>query len=483
MEPEFEERAELFHQDVTREYYLVGSGQKEEMQIAAIYERYKHLFAREAVGQALADVGEKPKRLLAEFVSLEYMENLVKELSEEITNHLLKAKVEWDGQEVPYHNVQTLIVNEPKMSRRHDLDGRRREVTAAANPQRESRWQTLHAEAKGLGFSDYVALCDGLRALRLAWLAEEMKRLLAETEKVYFEKLGYFLYKIDVPEAQAATSDIAYLFRAPQFDVLFPKEFLVDSLRKTMQGMGIDIDQQSYLELDTDPRPLKSPRAFCAGIRIPQEVKLVIKPKGGQDDYASLFHEAGHAEHFVHVDPNLEFSYRRLGDNSVTESYAFLLQHLMHSPHWLKRILGVEEAKDFLTLLRFNKLWFLRRYSSKLLYELKLHSNGAVGADKIYVSTLGDNLGVTVFPENYLDDVDDAFYAAQYLRAWTFEVQHRRYLEGKFGGEWFANPEAGKHLARLWKRGQEPVVEEIAADLGYDGLDIDPLVEELIDFK
>lgn len=483
MNPEFEARAELFHQEVTREYYLVGSGQKEEMQMASIYERYRDLFSRDTVVRALAGVKEKVQRLLAEFVALEHLENLVKELSEGITNHLLKAKVQWDGQEVAYHNVQTLIINEPNLARRHDLDERRREVMAAANRQREERWQTLHREARGLGFADYVALCDQLRALHLPGLAEEMKTLLAETKKIYFEKLGYFLYQIDVPEAQATTSDIAYLFRAPQFDALFPKEFLVDSLRKTMSGMGIDIDKQAYLQLDTEPRPLKSPRAFCAGIRIPEEVKLVIKPKGGQDDYAALFHEAGHAEHFVHVDPNLDFAFRRLGDNSVTESYAFLMEHLLHSPHWLSKILGAEEAKEFLTLVRFRKLYFLRRYSSKLLYELQLHNQGTVGADRIYSSTLGGNLGVRVFSENYLGDVDDAFYAAQYLRAWVFEVQHRRYLERKFGSEWFANSQAGEHLARLWKRGQEPTVEEIASDLGYQGLDIAPLVEELVDFK
>ncbi|HWQ28343.1 MAG TPA: hypothetical protein VNN12_04915, partial [Dehalococcoidia bacterium] len=54
---------------------------------------------------------------------------------------------------------------------------------------------------------------------------------------------------------------------------------------------------------DTEPRPRKSPRAFCSAIRVPDEVILVINPHGGHDDYRALFHEAGHAEHFGLTDP------------------------------------------------------------------------------------------------------------------------------------------------------------------------------------
>ncbi len=481
MVEEFERDIEAFTQEETREVYLVWAGLKEELELAPIYERYAHLFTLDGVKRTLDQAIDKRTRYIAEFLTLGYLENKVKDLSEEITNAMLRATVEWDGEEVPYMNLPILIANEGLMERRHRLDELRREVTATANSERGERWGNLHGEAEGLGFPNYVALCDQLRALNLTRLSERMETLLDETQEVYFSHLGFFLDSMGVPEAEATTADMAHLFRAPQFDAFFPQQKLIPSLVNTLAGVGIDLYRQENLELDTEPRPLKSPRAFCAPIRVPEEVKLVIKPQGGREDYDSLFHEAGHAEHFVNTRADLPTAFRRMGDNSVTEGYAFLLAYLMINRRWLSRILGVEDGREYLRLALFHKLYFLRRYASKLLYEQELHTDLA-GAKERYVSILGENLGVKIGPEYHLDDVDDAFYVAQYLRAWIFEVQMHRYLEERFGYLWFTNPEAGRYLVSLWQQGQEFTVDELAADMGYDGLDIGPLLEELTSF-
>jgi len=481
MVEEFERDIEAFTEEETREFYLVGAGLKEELELAPIYERYAHLFSLDGVKRTLDQAMDKRTRYIAEFLTLGYLENKVKSLTEEITNAMLRATVEWDGEEIPYLNLPLLIANEVRMERRHQLDELRREVTATANPERGERWRELHSEAEGVGFPNYVVLCDQLRALNLAWLSEQMQTLLEETEEIYFSHLGFFLDSMSVPEAEATTADIAHLFRAPQFDTFFPQEEMIPSLVNTLAGVGIDLYRQRNLELDTEPRPLKSPRAFCAPIRVPEEVKLVIKPQGGREDYESLFHEAGHAEHFVNTRADLPTAFRRMGDNSVTEGYAFLLAYLMINRRWLSRILEMEDGREYLRLALFSKLYFLRRYASKLLYEQELHTDLA-GAEKRYVSILGENLGVKIGPEYHLDDVDDAFYVAQYLRAWIFEVQMHRYLEDRFGYLWFTNPEAGCYLVSLWQQGQEFTVDELAADMGYDGLEIEPLLEELTSF-
>ena len=102
----------------------------------------------------------------------------------------------------------------------------------------------------------------------------------------------------------------------------------------------------------------------------------MLTPVGGREDFSVLMHEGGHTEHAAHVDPGLPFEFRCLGDNAITECFAFLLQHLVESPSWLQARLGIEEADDLVAYARANRLVYLRRYAAKLAYELELHGAG-----------------------------------------------------------------------------------------------------------
>jgi len=123
----------------------------------------------------------------------------------------------------------------------------------------------------------------------------------------------------------------------------------------------------------------------------------------------------------------------------------------------------------------------LRRYGAKLLYEQELHAGAGDPASR-YTEILGSVLKVHIAPEKYLEDVDDAYYAARYLRAWIFEVQMRHYLEREYGHAWFTQPAAGRFLVGLWRQGQRDNVVELARQMGYEGLDLEPLTEELSNF-
>jgi hypothetical protein len=478
---QFEKRAEAFREEMVREYYQAMAGLKEQLEIAPIYERYADLFAEDTVRTLLGQRQNKQGQYLAELATMGYLEQQVKDLTEAITNFVLKATVDWDGEEIPYQAVQPRMANEPVMERRHELYARQRAVTAKSNDQRAERFQAMYSATQGLGFTDYTTMCEQLEDLHLAWLTEQMQVFLARTEEVYTEQLAHHLAATGVPEDEAEVSDTLYLFRAPHFDELFPAEKMIPALRVTLAGLGVDMDSQEGLELDTEPRPLKSPRAFCAPIRVPDEVKLVIKPIGGQNDYRALFHEAGHAQHAVNTAADLPFAFKRLGDNSVTEGYAFLFENLVRSRHWLREVLGAPECEAFVNFSRFYKLWYLRRYGAKLLYEQELHARGEDPASR-YTEILGNALRVSIAPEKHLEDVDDAYYAAQYLRAWIFEVQMRHYLEREYGLAWFTKPAAGRLLIDLWRQGQRDNVVELAQQMGYEGLDLGPLTEELSNF-
>ncbi len=473
--------AETFSRDLTREYYLNGAGLKEELSIAPIFERHAGLFSKktlDALEKASAD--DERRAPLRAFAVDGYLENAAKSLSEAIAARETTDTAGWDGKEVPYRALPVLTANEPEQSRRHALERLRLELTAAQNPLREERWDVLHGEARGLGYVDYTALCDAVGELGLDALAGPLEAFLWNSEKPYRLELVRRLQGIGVAPPEAERSDLSYLFRSPQFDAHFPSERLVASLGETLRSLGIDLERQKNVHLDVESRPQKSPRAFCAAIAVPDEVMLVINPHGGQDDYAALFHEAGHTEHFAHVDHALPFAARGLGDNSVTEAFAFLFEHLTYEAAWLERRLGWRDAGDFVALKRFFKLYIVRRYTTKLLYELELHRGGGVRSRaKRYADLLTARLGVRYSPADYLFDVDDSFYCARYLRAWAFEAQLRRWLRREAGEEWFFSPKAGKRLEELWSLGQSQPAPELVRRLGYAGLDFAPLLEEL----
>lgn len=484
----FTERAENFLTDLMREHYQVGAGLKETLELTPIYQRYADLFAEATVRERVATMqrdASKEARHLADFAASGFIDNAVKELSEAITNAELKATVEWDGQQIPYQNVRSVLVRESDYRRRHALFQCQLAVMVKQNPARVQRITAQHDLARGLGFASYRAMVERLREWDLPKLSKQLDPLLAETEDIFEDKLGVHLAAARVPRSEADTSDVVYILRAPEFDELFPASELVRVFKKTVAAMGLEIESTPGLQLDTEARPLKSPRAFCVPVRVPSEVYLVIKPIGGQDDYRALFHESGHAEHFSHIDANLPFPFRRLGDEAISETFAFLFEHLTQNPRWLVDLLRVplREAEKYRRFALFNKLWLLRRYVAKLQYELLLHDQGPNGMETAYREILGDALHLPIPPERYLDDVDDAFYVAGYLRAWVFERQLQDFLLEHFGEGWYESRDAGGFLQSLWAIGLRDSVDELARTrIVAVGLDPKPLIEELSDF-
>ena len=96
-----------------------------------------------------------------------------------------------------------------------------------------------------------------------------------------------------------------------------------------------------------------------------------------------------------------------------------------------------------------------------------------------YVELLGDALKVTPSDTDYLADIDDGFYASQYLRAWAFEAQLRPYLREKFGNAWFSRKDAGSLLRELWSEGQKPTADEILQEVTGASIDLDAVAERV----
>jgi hypothetical protein len=215
---------------------------------------------------------------------------------------------------------------------------------------------------------------------------------------------------------------------------------------------------------------------------VPDDVRLVIQPRGGWDDYAVLLHEAGHAEHFAHVARDLPVAFRRLGDDSLTEGYGELFELLVGDPRWLAEQVGMPDA-EALAFADFHAFWQLaglRQRAAQLLFELYLHGGAdPVVAREQYAGMSGLTLGVRTAPENYLTSADDNLYVARYVRAFMVAGSLASWLSASFGEAWWRSPDAGEALRRSWSRGQEWDAQQVVAHLGYDRLDWRPVLRQI----
>jgi hypothetical protein len=96
-----------------------------------------------------------------------------------------------------------------------------------------------------------------------------------------------------------------------------------------------------------------------------------------------------------------------------------------------------------------------------------------------YVELLADALKVTPSDADYLADIDDGFYASQYLRAWAFEAQLRAYLRERFGNAWFTRRDAGSLIRELWSEGQKPTADEILQDVTGASIELEAAAERV----
>jgi len=345
----------------------------------------------------------------------------------------------------------------------------------------------------------------------LRHLADTATQIINQTEDVYNKNMGeYFQKRTGKDFSEADRSDVAFVISGPdpamkEIDSFFPEENLVPLAEKTFNGIGLNyssmakkVDYKSLDEykqdvienkdtetprllLDITKRPGKDSRAYMSPVKVPSEVYLSVKPEGGLDDYEAFMHENGHSMHFIHSNPKNSFSQNLLGNNAVTESYAYLFEKMLMNKHWLKNMAGLtdKQAKQVVKKQALSDLYMVRRYSGKMkfeteLFDQKADKDGNINMDKagdLYSKTLTKSTGFKFPADKWVDDIDPGFYVADYFTAWTLEAQLKNHLEKNFGtkenkGEdWYKNPKAGEFLKGLWSEGN-PGPKEIAKKIG-----------------
>jgi hypothetical protein len=478
----FRERAERFLAERDEEEYLHYAGHKPDLDLEAVYERHEELTSLDAARRLGEAVDGRTNRELWRFACEGYLGSVTRDAEERIAARETELAATQDGRDLPFRMIRPAIANEPDRDRRRELERQRRAlVDEHLVPIQREQHSAAHEAARALGATSYVELYRDRFGFDLEGLAAQCRTLLDSTERLYEERMDRRLRAdVGVGLAEAEYHDIVRLMRGSGWDAGFPADRMLPALRSTLGDLGIRLEEQRNVVLDLESRPTKSPRAFCSPIEVPARVMLVMQPIGGPEDWHALFHEAGHTEHFAHTSPLLKIEERKLGDDAVTEGWAALFDLLVAEPAWLARQLDFPRPRDYAADFAAINLFFARRYSAKLLYELELHAaDDLTVMQPRYVELLGDAVKVEPAAADYLGDVDAGFYCTCYVRSWAFEAQLRDFLREEFGEEWFARREAGSLLRELWELGQRPTADELLRDVTGAGVELTALEERI----
>ena len=513
-------RGEAFLEEVSAEYHAAHAGWKEGAALQPIYEKHRAAYDDDAFGMALellrssapkdegADArdprdtregGTKPAAVRSASDAEDHRSArlLVDWLLESRVGRELapieEREIAWegsaiirlpDGTEEPYQRASITIANTRDAAARHAMDDARAKlVEGELAPIRRERLQREHDVVDSLGIAPtYNATWEALSGVSLAGLRAECEAFLRDTQAMWDELMPFYVKKgLGMKPGEVTRADLLALMRAPEFDAYFPANQMEREVRRQVTEMGTSPDADGRVLYDTADRPGKRARAFCAPVRIPDVVHLVLRPHGGQADWMTLLHELGHALHFANMDRSLPFEFRWLGDNSVTEGYAMLFDHRMKDAGWLARYTGLDkkELPRFLHSQGFEELHFVRRYAAKLIYETELHGAGVSwdALPDLFVETLTAATGFRYQRADAFVDVDPRYYAARYLRAWQLQAVLDESLRERFNEDWWRNPEAGPWMVgELFGQGQRELADEQSRRVAGKGLSFAPVI-------
>jgi len=481
----FERDADALLSALERARYLERSGRRPVLPLTTIYERYPEVTSLDAYEQLL-DVEADPKVVepLQRLVLKSRVDAAIAHLDERRALAERQSLVEWEGDGIPVRLARQTLSTEPERGQRHELDSRIREASEPLRHLALERLQAYRAALEPLAEYDLPTDDAGYSRLISDVAVEDVSALaefvLDETRDLYADALRDQLVHHHLDDADVWEADVDWILRGEEYDRVYPGQRLMPSAVRALGDLGIRLQDQTAIRLDLERLPEKVTASFVVPIAVPDEVVVVLAPRGGVADYSALFRALGESESYAQTDRTQPLAFRRLGDGAVVEGYGQVLSSLLSDPAWLELHLEADATRDAVRLRAFEQLYRLRQAAVSHLYEVELRAAPEPETlDTLYVDRFAEALGVRPFPERFLDGMDVPFRGARRLRAAIFGHQLTAFLKAEFDEDWYRSVRAGRFLIDRWREGQRYRAEDVVQYLGFNGLDVAPLIAKL----
>ncbi len=380
------------------------------------------------------------------------------------------------GQERPYRNLESLLASERSALLRKTLYEEATPAVARLAEVLARRRQRTEALLAELGISSSALLVE-LRESELEPLVALANQVLTRTQGAFTMTVSRLSWtELQLPVERVTRADIPRLFRLPPLGAAFPKAEVFRRAASTLQGLGIDVAAMKNVTLDLKETPGKNPRGLVLGVVVPSDVRVSLLPVGGARDERETLHQMGHLLSDA-LSQEKRWALAKLGNRTVGEAWAFLLEDLTVDPTWLDRVAGLtgDAQVAWRTSADAQRLFLLRRAAGKVLFNAGALAPGADVA-ALYRDVMARTYG---FPMTAADearaelDREEFLASADYLQAFVLAAQLEQQLRGRFGLSWWQEAAAGEWVRKLLAPGNSETASGLAHAMGLDGLDVE----------
>jgi hypothetical protein len=440
------------------------------------------------VREGTVDTGRRRALLFLEtYLAGEYVARATAAEAARVDTALRAATSSAGGPAFSLAELDARLAAEPDRDRRAALAAAAVPALQRLEAARLAENERVDAAVKALGYRGYADLGLALRQVELEPVAALARKFLDDTRDLHERAFAAAARReLGLAAGELERSDVPRLWKGVGFDAGFPRGRALPALEETLAGLGLPL-RDGAIRLDDGAAPRKASRPLCVPVRVPADVRLSVRPAAGPAEWAALFHEAGHAEHFAHA-ANGTFELDLLGNHVAGEAFAFLFEGLLEDQNWLEAHtdLGGPELAAFRESQATKKLYLLRRYAARALFEIAWRTGQQVDLPprEAWRRRMQEAVGFPLSDEDAyrwaLED-DEFFASADHLRAFVLAAQIEERLVKSFGDRWWAQPAAGTYLKSLWAVGNRDRPLELARQVGFPGLDDGALVRRLED--
>jgi hypothetical protein len=381
---------------------------------------------------------------------------------------------------IPFWQVSSHLVGERKRVLRDAVDNAATQVIQGFDTYYREFWSALFASAEALGYANLIVLWETLAGVELDALLKWLEAILRDTEDTYRERMQWHLKRLLGIRLEAAKRhDILALFGREETAPWFPRSEMFSCFETWLHDWGWPFEERPNLRLEQ--RTALPGGAWCAPLEIPGDIRLAVAPADGLRGYAQVFREAGKALLLTSLPAEAAGALRCFPDPALLEAQAELFGGLMRTSRWVQIYRRIHQTEEALSLVQLERLYIVRRYIGKCLYERTFYEDSGVdGKEEAYRDALRRACGFSYPEAYYLHDLDPMFSALWNVRGWLLGAYLRRQLQQRYADEWFREADALQALQAFWGQSPYHTVEALIGQVGGSPTNVDPVVADLL---